>query len=110
MRIPVDVSWLGTPFEIEVLPGFAHMMPPQEWSGELGLAFMLDSPREIRLAGADTFTTLDVGPRDSVEIQIGSLPPDLRLPAGFSPLFEIFVDPTTGATTTAYIRGDAPVD
>ena len=75
---------------------------------------MLDSPREIRLGGAggaDTFTTLDVGPRDSVEIQIGFLPPeppDLRLPAGFSPLFQIFADPTTGATTTAYIRGDAP--
>ena len=110
LRVPVEESWIGAQFDLELLPGFAHMTPPEHWAAQLNLAFMLRTPVALDVVGAPPHASLRVAFQDSVAVRFGPVPADIEMPEGFEPLVEIQAAPSHGATTTVYHRVHKVID
>lgn len=87
----------GVPLEIELFPAFAHLEPPDRWSGQGRISLIAANPATLDLAGVDTTTALTTEPGQYQMVRFAPIPERLVIPAGYDPLLEVTTNPAAGA-------------
>lgn len=96
-QMNLDSSKVSGPLTLELLPGFAHFEPPENWEAEVRIAFELPEPMVLvspATTGLEAWTTLP--PAGLRVVPLPPLPDDIPVPLGFQGLVEVRAIPPAG--------------
>ncbi|UCG84767.1 MAG: S8 family serine peptidase [Gemmatimonadota bacterium] len=97
-KVSRDSLEYGGDLLIEFLPGYAHLDPLPEWSGEVRVEFLLSQPIQLDTLAPDG-VEISLGPREERVVSFQGVPADFLLPQGFHPLVEVTARTITGPST-----------